>query len=410
MNHKKYKLAILVSNPVHYHVPIYKELHSKNNIDLTIYFCSDYGIREGLDTTFGEKIKWYDENILEGLNYKFLKNLSLQRNIGGFFGLINPGIISELKREKYDAVIVFGYTKFTNWLVFLTKWFHKTPIIIKGEADLNKKISFFKKLFKKIILKPLFSILDAFLYSYKLNKEFFEYYGAKKENIFPIPCAVDNKELQEKRKYIKPKKVKENLGINGENKVILFLGKFIPRKRPFDVLEAYKLLVKEHYKEENTPYLVMVGSGPLKEKLRRFTEINNLEKVIFTGFKKIPEIPSMYSITDIFVLSSEFDPSPKVINEAMNFSLPIIVSTGVSTAEDLVLKNNCGFRYKTGDIKSLAGKIKTLLDNDELRETMGRNSYYNVMNLWNTEKDVEGIMKALSYIKSKRNKNKTWKV
>ena len=150
------------------------------------------------------------------------------------------------------------------------------------------------------------------------------------------------------------------------------------------------------------PYLVFVGDGPLRKKMEKYIADNKLERVVITGFKNQSEIPKMYSIADIFVLPSEFDPSPKVINEAMNFSLPIIVTTGVGTAEDLVLKNECGLRYPIGDVETLTQYFKKLIKDEGFCTKLGRNSYQTVTKLWNAKEDVKGLISALEYIKKSR--------
>ena len=80
----------------------------------------------------------------------------------------------------------------------------------------------------------------------------------------------------------------------------------------------------------------------------------------FVGFKNQSEISEFYSITDIFVLPSEFDPAPKSLNEAMNFSVPVITTNKVGTSYELVRDANAGFQYKLGDIGKLASLIEKL--------------------------------------------------
>jgi len=52
---KKYKLAILTSHPVTYHVPIFRKLAKHPKIDLTVYFCSDFGVKKKIMILDSEK-------------------------------------------------------------------------------------------------------------------------------------------------------------------------------------------------------------------------------------------------------------------------------------------------------------------------------------------------------------------
>src|SRR3989344_651327 len=233
---QKHKIAFLISHPTQYHSPLFRELAKNPAVDLTVYFCSKSGLEEHFDPGFGQIYKW-DIPLLEWYKYVFLKNIS-PKPAFNFFGQIHPGIIKELKEKKYDALISHGYTALTYWLAFLGCWLTRTPLILKGESDLSRKSSAIKKIFKRIILKPLFRRASAFLYSYNLNKEFFRFYGAQEEKLFFCPSAVDNNFFRECYEDLKSKKaqIKKDLGIkNTSLPNVLFVGKFIPRKRAVDI-------------------------------------------------------------------------------------------------------------------------------------------------------------------------------
>jgi len=73
---KRYKLAVLISHPIQYHVPIFQALAKDPQVDLTVYYCWDFGVgEERVEPEFGVKYSW-DIPMLEGYNYKFLKNIS----------------------------------------------------------------------------------------------------------------------------------------------------------------------------------------------------------------------------------------------------------------------------------------------------------------------------------------------
>ncbi len=379
----KYKISFLISHPTQYHAPLFRELAKNPKIELTVYFCARIGLGEQYDKTYKRILKW-DTPILEGYEHIFLKS-PLQ-------------IFSELKKNKYDAIIVHGYNLPAHWLAFFAAWFTKTPLILKGEADIGKKSTFPKNAIKKIILTSLFKKADAFLYSYNLNKEFFRIYGAPEEKLFFCPSAVDNEFFQRKAKEFQGKKneIKTELGVKNLNwPVVLFVGQFAHRKRLNDLLNAAKMLVgKLNFN------LLLVGEGKEKEKLENFVKEDNLENVYFLGFKNQSELPKIYSAADVFALPSEYDPSPKAMQEALNFGLPIVASDGVKTATDLILGGDCGLIYKTGDIKQLTENLRQVMTNNSLREKLGKNAL-NIVSKRSLGEDVKGIIKAIQYVKSK---------
>ena len=79
-----------------------------------------------------------------------------------------------------------------------------------------------------------------------------------------------------------------------------------------------------------------------------------------------------YTIADVFVLPSTFEPWGLVINEAMNFNLPVVVSDKVGCASDLVKNDFNGYIYDVNDDALLADCIINSLNNSV---QMGENSY-----------------------------------
>lgn len=377
-----YKIAFLISHPIQYYAPLFKKLSEHPRVNLTVYFC----LRAGSE-------KW-DIPLLEGYKHVFLKNYSL-KPAPTFFGQINPGIIRELKKNKYDAVIVHGYTACTNWLAFFGAWRTKTPIIIKGEAVFSNGVPWWKKLVKKIFLGYMLKRVQAALYAYKANKDFFRLYSVPEEKLFFYPCAVDNEFFQRRSKELKDTEelMKREVGLKHTDwPVVLFVGKCIARKRVIDLLRAAIKL-----KNRIDINLLIVGDGPEKAALAHFVKENNLENVHFTGFKNQSELPAYYRIADVFVLPSAFDPSPKAMNEAMNFSLPVVATNGVKTAPDMIVENNAGFVYPVGDVEALSSCIEKIIKDNALREKLGRNAL-RAVGEWNFSRDVEGIIEAVDYV------------
>ncbi len=105
---KKYRLAALISHPIQYFTPLYRRLSQEEDIDLTVYFCSRQGLDEYIDPGFGRSVKW-DIPLLDGYRHRFLSNVRRQDQVGGFTSLINPGIVKEIVKGRYDALWLHGY-------------------------------------------------------------------------------------------------------------------------------------------------------------------------------------------------------------------------------------------------------------------------------------------------------------
>jgi glycosyltransferase involved in cell wall biosynthesis len=394
---QKYKLAVLSSHPIQYQTPLFCKLASHPNIDLTVYFCWDFGVeKEQFEPGFGVSFKW-DIPLLEGYRYKFLKKYFPYASENRSQLLFNPGIIKALWRKRYDAILVHGYTTVPSWLAFLGARLSGTPILFYANVDLYYPRSSVKRILKNCILIPLFKSINAFLYECTSGAEYFRQYKVSDDKLFFCPCAVDNTFWQEQAVELRDKKsaLRNKLGIPDGYSVILCAAKLIPRKRPMDLLRAYGEI-----QDKVNAALFFVGDGVERHALEACTKEHNIKNVHFVGFKNQTELPDYFVIADVFVLPSNQDPSPRVINEAMNFSIPIITTNMVGTAPDLVKDGENGFIYPAGDIEKLADCLFRLMQDPEIREKMGKRSL-EIISRWGYKEDVEGILDALEYIRER---------
>jgi|LQYC01.1.fsa_nt_gi Glycosyltransferase len=393
----KFKLAALTSHPIQYQAPLFRRVAKHSDIDLTVYFCWDFGKgKEQLDPGFGVKFKW-DVPLLEGYDYKFLPNLSPKPG-ASFFGQINPSIIQELRDNHFDAIWVHGYASTTNWLSFAGAWMSKTPILMRGESHLLNYRPLWKRAFKHIALTFLFKRVAAFLPIGTLNTEYYKYYGVPDEKMFLTPYCVDNDFFSKKYNELKPlrNQIKKKLGLQPEVLIILYASKMMPRKRAIDLLNAY-----EKIQNQINAAVVFVGDGAERPLLEAYQRNNALKNIYFVGFKNQTELPEYFSIADIFVLPSTDEPWGLIINETMNFGLPIITTDQVGATPDLVKDGENGFIYPVGDIKKLADCLLKLLSDSELREKMRKRSL-GIIHEWSYTEDIEGILTALKYARIRK--------
>ncbi len=391
---KKYRLAILLSHPIHYLIDFYKELQRDSEIEVMVYFCSDFGIKAGYDETFGKEVKWYGDSVLDGLPHKFLKNYSPKKIVGGFFSVINPGIIGELNHDQFDAILIHSYAQFTSWLAWYAATKNGLPILFRGESCLlNKKLPL--KGTRAWLTRLFFNKVYAFLTIGSLNAKYYKATGASEYKLVPAPYVVKARPKDNSGKIADQKKA---LGIKENEVIILSIGKLIPRKGPMDLLRAFELLCKSSVKcqmsnVQTKAVLLFVGDGPEREKIENYAKEKNL-LIICAGFKRPEELPLYYSTADIFALPSYFETWGLVINEAMSYGLPIVTSDMTGAAYDLVNENKNGYIHKTGDITTLSRHLQTLVKDNELRKKLGEASAQ-IISHWSYAECRAGFLEAM---------------
>ncbi|APA64688.1 glycosyltransferase [Maribacter sp. 1_2014MBL_MicDiv] len=359
------KIIFINSHPIQYFAPMYKYMNEQG-VNTEAWYCSDESIKGGFDKEFGVKITW-DIPLLNGYSYQFFKNYSWKPSISkGFFGLINLGLIKQLFSEPKAVIIVHGWNYFTHFMVLMLGKLKGHTICLRNDMPLSHEHykKGWKQKVKKIGLKYiLFPRIDNFLYIGSQNRLFYESYSVKENRLVSCPYAVDNDRFKAQFKAIKPNIsiIKTKLGIPASDKIIIFSGKYIDKKRPLDLLHAFNSL--------NSPncWLIMVGEGDLRISMERYIEKHQLKQVILTGFVNQSKIAEYYAIGDLFVMCSSLGENWGLsVNEAMNFNTPLLLSDLTGCSEDLVIQGENGYTFKTKDVIELKKKMEEILIKNSL--------------------------------------------
>lgn len=356
-----HKISIINSHPIQYFAPLYARMAIEKDIDLEVLYCDDHGLNHSHDTQFGINFSW-DIPLLQGYDYEFFKNYMP----GGFsnesWRTLNPGIIARLIRTPRRLVILHGWNNLTNILAIIAGKLKGHTICLKGESAETQESQKPKtrNSLKKAVLKfLLFPLTDYFLYIGQENKAFYKNLGIAEDRLVFSPYCVDNDRFSNAFHQLKDHRqsLRKKLGLPENKKLILFVGKYIEKKRPLDLLKAFR-----HLPAGLDAGIVFVGEGNLRPQMEAFIAKHRLRDIHLTGFVNQSRIPEYYSACDLFVMCSGIGETwGLAVNEAMNFHLPLIVSKTTGCSRDLVREGENGFTFKTGDHLELASRIRHLL-------------------------------------------------
>ena len=149
---------------------------------------------------------------------------------------------------------------------------------------------------------------------------------------------------------------------------ILWIGRFVPGKGVEYLIDAFNILVKEYPNLE----ILMVGNGPLKEKVKhKIYKLNLNKNIILKEFVPNIKLPELYQNSDIFVLPSLSEGVPRTMLEAMACGLPI-VCTELPQLVDIV--KECGVLVPLKDFRALAEGISKVISDRKLAQKFGRNA------------------------------------
>lgn len=322
------KLLVIHNTLAAYRVPFFIELGKV--VDLTVMF---------FDLEQNNKIY----NDIDRTQYLRDNNVSV-------FSKLDKELLKNAYQGEYDFILLPALDDFQSLkIVYSFLIHHKVPNGIWWGRWVAPNI----KPFSKRWIKNKLQKISSYLALKKTDLVFA--YGSKSEE-YAVSCGATKPNIV---RFINSTTVSESIQkinlrsehhIATETKIILYFGRIIRRKGVEILLEAFRQLPKNKF------HLLICGTG---EDFQYLNKKYRDKDITFTGFVK-PEMRSeYYQQSDIFVIPSFFyDGTPEpwglTVNEALQFNLPVVATTAVGAAYDLISNNVNGIVVKENDSNALS--------------------------------------------------------
>lgn len=167
---------------------------------------------------------------------------------------------------------------------------------------------------------------------------------------------------------------------------VVMVSRLLKDKGVWEFVEASKILKQEGVEVKFKLYGTIDMENPaslIKSDLEKIADEGSVE---VCGFAK--DVNGVFSQANIVVLPSYREGMPKVLLEAAACGRAVI-TTDVPGCKDAILPNITGLLCKAKDEKSLAKQIKILVDDEELRQKMGRAGRELALNEFDIKKVIE---------------------
>jgi glycosyltransferase involved in cell wall biosynthesis len=149
----------------------------------------------------------------------------------------------------------------------------------------------------------------------------------------------------------------------------IYVGRLSIEKGLDDLFAAFCLL----YKRFPGARLDLVGAGPLGDKLkRRVSNLKMTHAISFLGSKSLEEIAALYQSCTALVLPSHSEPWGLVVNEALSYGCPVVVSSACGCVPDLVREGLTGFAFEVGNIDDLQRALDSARNLSSDRQAVAR--------------------------------------
>ena len=390
-----FRLAVVVSHPIQYYVPWFVALARRHDLVLRVFYLWTGMGGGALDPGFGQTIRW-DLPLLQGYDHTFVPNRARRPGSDHFGGLHCPDLPRQLRDWRADGVLLFGYAWRAQLQLLLDPRLATLPMLLRGDShDLVPRTGA-RAALAGLLRRILFRRLAGALAVGEANRRHLLAAGLPPRRIVLAPHAVDNDRFRAAAPAARAEAAawRRRLGIDPAAPVLLFTGKFIAKKRPLDLLEAFLAL------DHPSAVLVLVGAGPLEPSIRQRLAQAPGARVHLTGFVNQSAMPAAYALGDLIVLPSE-GPGETwglCINEAMNLGLPAVVSSHVGCGPDLVLPGRTGWVVPAGDRRALRDALAEALADPGRLKRFGEAARERVAH-YGYDATTAGLLQALTLIR-----------
>lgn len=349
------RLAVVLTHPVQYYAPIFRELAKR--VDLHVYFGHAGSASHQASAGFGVKFQW-DVDVIGGYASTVMTNVSRNPTADSFFSVDTPEISRVFQEKRYDAALVVGwYRKMLMQSIVAAKR-SGAAVFVRGDSQLSQPRSVTRRIVQKVAYPTLLRALDTVAYVGVNSREFYEHHRYPGARMFFSPHCVDNDFFSTRGDRARAQALRAENAIAADEKIVLFVGKFVAFKRPADVLRAVATLRRRGARVR----AVFVGSGELEASLKALDAELGAQSV-FLGFLNQTALPAAYAAADVLALpSTGRETWGLVCNEALACGAPIVVSDHVGCAKDLAADGFVGRTHGLGDVDALAEALAATLE------------------------------------------------
>ncbi len=301
---------------------------------------------------FNEMAKYYDMTIVftnadcEGFTYNRNELLGKLLNIKTIFlnkGIkigsrpVHLGISKLIKKEKPDVIFAHEYSPTSIMIAFykqIRRFNYKLYVTTSDNVTMAENATGLKAKAREYVLNHADGII---VYSSSVKEWYSRHFPKIKIDI--CPNIQNPQTLLSYRKsfihytdeYIKKFKLKDC-------NIILYTGRLVEVKGLDLLLAAFADADIANYK------LVLVGDGNQKDKLQNIAKTLSIESnVVFAGYYSGDALYAWYNLANYFILPSRYEPFGAVVNEALVYGCPVVVSQFIGALDFVTSENGTVF-------------------------------------------------------------------
>jgi glycosyltransferase involved in cell wall biosynthesis len=340
----------------------------------------------------------YDKALAQTEELDGLKIFRSKQTMNLFTTPVTPALVKDLLLDKWDIVHTHAPPPLSSYYVAKARNKAHFPTVMTYHCD------------PEIPVRGGSTITNLYRYTYgnytlrrmDLVLAETETYAATSRAIWNthakvIPPGVDTERFNP---TVKGDVIRKKYDL-GDSKVVMFVGRLTFHKGVNHLIDAAGI-----YKDAK--YLI-VGSGPMEERLRRqATASPNAKNIIFAGKAPDDKLPEYYAACDVLVLPSvsRLEAFGLVMLEALSSGKPVITSD-MPGMREVVVDHVDGLWAEPLDSHDLAEKIRAILEDSDMRKRFGANGRMKVEERFTWSRVTKLTEEAYTKLLQKKSKQKS---
>jgi glycosyltransferase involved in cell wall biosynthesis len=302
-------------------------------------------------------------------------------------------IRQHLIQNGIQMVIVLGYNDLTRLLLIRWAYRQGIPLVLAadsnvfGDARTPRWLRRVKRPFLRWVLRRVAGLMPMGT----CGKAYFRTYLDHNLPEFLFPYEPDYALL----KGIDPGEVsafRQKHNLLPDRKRLLYCGRLVDIKRVDVLLEAFTRVALARPEWD----VVIAGDGPLRKALERSLSDEAAPRVKWLGFLQFHEIVMAYHSCDVLVHPSEYEPWALVINEAVACELPVIATSVVGAAVELIRHRENGLIVSPRSVEAMTDAVWEITKTDRYLEMKA--GCAPMLDSWRRAADpVEGVRESLRH-------------
>jgi glycosyltransferase involved in cell wall biosynthesis len=271
-------------------------------------------------------------------------------------------LVRDLWRHPTELVVLPGYHLSGYWAMLLfCLIFRRKRAVFCDATVFDQSRGGIKEFAKGLFFRRCDGI---FCYGLRSKQYMLGYGVAESKIIFPCQAAAlpPDYDSDEVRAFY----ARESLDYVAKPRFI-YIGRLAAEKGLDEALTALKVILQKHA----GAHFDVFGSGPIAEDLLAKTQELGLgDAVIFHGSKDLAEIAPFLLRSTALLLPSHSEPWGLVVNEALSYGCPVVVSDHCGCVPELVIDGVTGYSFETGNIPALAAAMEAAVQLNASRRSL----------------------------------------